>query len=78
MPLQTSELSAELKELKEMNQQPSSSVGLVWFSGLTAPQRQQLTSAVFELRCLCAVPRRWWDSLILMKAAIVTATLPAG
>jgi hypothetical protein len=49
MPLQTSELSAELKELKEMNQQPSASIGLVWFSGLTAPQRQQLTSAVFEL-----------------------------
>ncbi len=49
MPLQTSELSAELKELKEMNQQPSASVGLVWFSGLSFPQRQQLTSAVFEL-----------------------------
>ncbi|MBA0190692.1 hypothetical protein [Pectobacterium odoriferum] len=49
MPLKISKLTAELKELRDMAQQPAEAVRLVWFSGLTAPQSQRLTTATYDL-----------------------------
>jgi len=49
MPLQTNKLTAELKELRDMVQQPAEAIRLIWFSGLTAPQRQLLATATHGL-----------------------------
>lgn len=49
MPLKIASLTAELNALRDMDQQPSGAIRLVWLSGLTAPQRQRLTTAVNEL-----------------------------
>ncbi len=48
MPLKIARLTAELKELRDMAQQPVEAIRLVWFSGLTPPQSQQLLSAANE------------------------------
>lgn len=45
MPLKTARITAELKALRDMAQQPAETIRLVWFSGLTAPQSQLLSTA---------------------------------
>ncbi|WP_456310967.1 hypothetical protein [Serratia proteamaculans] len=45
MPLKTGRITAELKALRDMAQQPAETIRLVWFSGLTAPQSQLLSTA---------------------------------
>lgn len=50
MPVNISRLADDLKELKEMQQQPAERVNLVWFSGLTDSVRQKLGTLVHDLK----------------------------
>lgn len=50
MPVKNDRLAAELTEQRDMQQQPTESIRLVWFSGLTDSARQKLSTLVYELR----------------------------
>jgi len=50
MPVKTDRLAAELMEQRDMQQQPTESIRLVWFSGLTDSVRQKLSTLIYELK----------------------------
>lgn len=50
MPVKTDRLAAELTEQRDMQQQPTESIRLFWFSGLTDNVRQKLSTLVYELK----------------------------
>lgn len=50
MPVKTDRLASELTEQRDMQQQPTESIRLVWFSGLTESVRQKLSTLVYELK----------------------------
>ncbi len=50
MPLDLKTLPGDLQELRDMSQQAADSLRLVWFSGLTDTQRQELNIVVHDLK----------------------------
>ena len=50
MPLNMEKLPDDLRELRDMTQQPADSLRLVWFSGLTDTLRQKLNAVVHDLK----------------------------
>ncbi|MBU9816906.1 hypothetical protein J1781_18960 [Rahnella sp. C60] len=50
MPLNLKKLPEDLRELRDMSQQPAESLRLVWFSGLTGTLRQKLNAVVHDLK----------------------------
>lgn len=50
MPVKSDRFSMELTEQRDMQQQPTESVRLVWFSGLSESVRQKLSTLVYDLK----------------------------
>ncbi|PKE30696.1 hypothetical protein CWS43_08335 [Rahnella sp. AA] len=50
MPLNLKKLPEDLRELRDMTQQPADSLRLVWFSGLTDTLRQKLNAVIHDLK----------------------------